>query len=74
MYQKQEQAISNISDYIIHTTLIAYLPLINGLDTIYKRLQALKHALAPTTSGYKRDALIQYTALKTYNKRQNMDK
>src|SRR6266576_6166271 len=74
VYQKQKQAIINISDYIIHTTLIAYLPLINGLDTVHKRLQALKHALAPTTSGRKRDALIQYTALKTYNKRHNVDK
>ena len=74
IYQKQKQAIINISDYIVYTTLIAYLPLIDGLDIVYKRLQALKHALAPTTSGHKRDALVQYAALKTYNKRQNIDK
>ncbi len=74
VHQKQEQAISNISDYIVRTTSIAYLPLINGLRTVHERLQVLKHALAPTTSGHKRDALVQYTALKTYNKRQNVDK
>ena len=73
-HQKQEQAISNISDYIVRTTSTAYLPLIDGLKTVYERLQALKHALALTTLGRKRDALTQYTALKTYNKRQNVDK
>jgi hypothetical protein len=40
-HQKQEQAISDISNYIVRTTSVAYLPLINGLDTVYKRLQAL---------------------------------
>ena len=38
VYQKQKQAIINISDYIVCTTLIAYLPLIDGLDIVYKRL------------------------------------
>ena len=74
VHQKQEQALSNISDYIVRTTSVAYLPLIDGLKTVHEQLQALKHALAPTTSGRKCDVLIQYTALKTYNKRQNVDK
>jgi len=74
VHQKQEQAISNISNYIVRTISIAYLPLINGLNIVHKQLQALKHTLAPTTSGHKRDALVQYMALKTYNKRQNIDK
>jgi hypothetical protein len=51
IHQKQEQAISDISNYIVRTTSVAYLPLINGLDTVYERLKALKKALAPTTSG-----------------------
>ena len=58
----------------MRTTSVAYLPLINGLDTVYKRLQALKKALAPTTSGQKHDILNQYTALKVYNKKQSINK
>jgi len=38
VHQKQEQAINNISNYIIRTTLVAYLPLIKDLGTVYKRL------------------------------------
>ena len=38
VYQKQKQAINDISNYIICTTSVAYLPLINGIDTVYKRL------------------------------------
>src|SRR6266705_3457663 len=56
------------------STSVAYLPLIEGLDTVYERLQALKNALAPTTSGRKHDVLIQYTALKSYDTTQSMDK
>ena len=67
IYQKQEQAINDISNYIVRTTSVAYLPLINGLDTVYEQLQALKKALAPTTSGRKHDVHIQYTALKAYD-------
>ena len=74
VHQRKKQAINNISNYIIYFTSVAYLPLIKGLDTVYKRLQALKNALAPTTSGRKHNILIQYTALKTYNKRQNINK
>ena len=74
IYQKKEQAINDISNYIIQTTSVAYLPLINGLDTVYKRLQALKKALTPTTLGRKHDVLNQYTALKVYNKKQSIDK
>jgi hypothetical protein len=55
-------------------TLVAYLPLIDGLDTVYERLKALKKALAPTTLGRKYEVLSQYTALKVYNKKQNIDK
>jgi hypothetical protein len=67
IYQKQKQAINDISNYIMRTTSVAYLPLIDDLDTVYKRLKALKKALAPTISGQKHDVLIQYTALKAYN-------
>ena len=58
----------------MRTTLVAYLLLINGLNTVYKRLKALKKALAPTTLGQKHNVLNQYTALKVYNKKQNIDK
>jgi hypothetical protein len=51
IYQKQKQAINDISNYIVRTTSVAYLPLIDGLDTVYKWLKALKKALAPTTLG-----------------------
>jgi hypothetical protein len=51
IHQKQEQAINDISNYIVRTTSVAYLPLIDGLDTVYERLKALKKALAPTTLG-----------------------
>ena len=74
IYQKQEQAINGISNYIVRSTSVAYLPLIDGLDTVHERLQALKNALAPTTSGRKHDVLIQYTALKAYDTNQNLDK
>ena len=57
IHQKQKQAINSISNYIIRTTSVAYLPLINGLDTVHERLQELKKALAPTTSGQKHDVL-----------------
>ena len=67
-HQKKEQAINDISNYIIRTTLVAYFPFIDGLKTVHERLQALKQALAPTTSGRKRDVLTQYMVLKTYNK------
>jgi hypothetical protein len=42
----------------MRTMLVAYLPLINDLDTVYKRLKALKKALAPTILGQKHDVLI----------------
>ena len=58
IHQRREQAINDISNYIIRSTSVAYLPLINGLDTVHERLQALKTALAPTTSGRKHDVLI----------------
>ena len=58
----------------MRTTSIAYLPLIDGLDTVDERLQALKNALAPTTSGRKHDVLMQYTALRTYDTTQSIDK
>ena len=74
IYQKQKQAISDISNYIVRSTSVAYLPLIDGLDTVHERLQALKTALAPTTSGRKHDVLIQYTALKAYDTKQSIDK
>ena len=38
IYQKQKQAINGISNYIIHSTSVAYLPLIDGLDTVHKQL------------------------------------
>jgi len=56
-YKKQKRAINNISNYIVRTTSVAYLPLIDDLNTVHKRLQALKTALAPTTSGQKQDVL-----------------
>jgi hypothetical protein len=74
IHQKQKQAINDISNYIVRTTSVAYLPLIDGLDTVYERLKALKKALAPTTSGRKHDVLNQYTALKAYNKKQSIEK
>ena len=74
IHQKQEQAISNVSTYIVRSTSVDYLPLINGLDTVHERLQALKTALAPTTSGRKHDVLNQYTALKAYSPSQSIDK
>ena len=74
IHQKQEQAISDISNYIIRTISVAYLPLIDGLDTVHERLQALKKALAPTTSGRKHDVHNQYIALKVYNKKQSINK
>ena len=58
----------------MRTTSVAYLPLIDGLNTVYERLKALKKALAPTTLGQKHNVLNQYTALKVYNKKQNIDK
>jgi len=74
VHQKQEQAINNISNYIVRTTSVAYLPLIKDLGMVYERLQELKTILAPTTSGQKRDVLNQYTALKAYNKKQSIEK
>ena len=74
VHQKREQAINDISNYIVRSTSVAYLPLIDGLDTVHERLQALKNTLAPTTSGQKHDVLIQYKALKAYNERQSIDK
>jgi len=74
VHQKKEQAINDISNYIVRTTSVAYLPLIDGLETVHERLQALKNALAPTTSGRKHDVLNQYTALKAYNKKQSIEK
>ncbi len=74
IHEKQEQAINGISNYIVRSTSVAYLPLIDGLDTVHERLQALKTALAPTTSGRKHDVLIQYTALKAYNTTQSIEK
>ena len=74
IHQKREQAISDVSNYIVRSTSAAYLPLIDGLDTVHERLQALKTALAPTTSGRKHDVLNQYTALKAYNKKQSIEK
>jgi hypothetical protein len=53
IHKKQKQAINNINNYIIYTTLVAYLLLINSLKTVYKQLQALKKILTPTTSGQK---------------------
>ena len=47
IYQKQKQAIINISDYIVYTTLIAYLPIINGLNIVHKQLQAFKAYASP---------------------------
>ena len=38
IHQKQEQAINDISNYIVRTTLVAYLPLIKNLETVYERL------------------------------------
>src|SRR6266702_3227884 len=73
IHQKQKQAINDTSNYIVRTTSVAYLPLIDGLETVHERLQALKNALAPTSSGRKHDVLIQYTALKAYNKKQSID-
>src|SRR6266566_3341610 len=74
IHEKQEQAINGISNYIVHSTSVAYLPLIDGLDTVHERLQALKTALAPTTSGRKHDVLIQYTALRAYDTTQSIEK
>jgi hypothetical protein len=74
VHEKQKQAINGISNYIVRSTSVAYLPLIDGLDTVHERLQELKKALAPTTSGRKHDVLIQYTALKAYDTNQSMDK
>ena len=51
IHQKKEQAISDISNYVVRTTSVSYLPLIDGLDTVYERLKALKKALALTTLG-----------------------
>jgi len=55
IYEKQKQAINGISNYIVRSTSVAYLPLIDGLNTVHERLQALKTALAPTTSGRKHE-------------------
>jgi hypothetical protein len=74
IYQKQKQAINGIGTYIVRSISVAYLPLIDGLDTVHERLQELKKALAPTTSGRKHDVLVQYTALKAYDTNQSMDK
>ena len=74
IHEKQKQAINSISNYIIRFTLVAYLPLINGLDMVHERLQVLKNALTPTTLGQKHDVLIQYTALKAYDTNQSIDK
>ena len=38
VHQKQEQAINNISNYIVRITLVAYLPLIKDLGIVYERL------------------------------------
>src|SRR6266550_3699994 len=74
VHQKQEQAIRDISNYIVRSTSVAYLPLIDGLKTVHERLQALKTALAPTALGQKHNVLNQYTALKVYNKKQSIKK
>ena len=74
IHQKRKQAINDISNYIVCTASVAYLPFIDGLDTVHERLRALKNALAPTTSGRKHDVLIQYTALRPYDTTQSIDK
>ena len=74
IHQKRKQAINDISNYIVCTTSVAYLPLIDGLDTVHERLQAFKNALAPTTLGQKHNILIQYTALRAYNITQSINK
>jgi len=74
VHQKRKQAINDISNYIIYTTSVAYLPLINGLNTVHERLQEFKNALAPTTLGQKHDILIQYTALRAYDTTQSINK
>jgi hypothetical protein len=74
VHEKQKQAINGINNYIVRTTSVAYLPLIDGLKTVHERLQALKKTLAPTTSGRKHDVRNQYTALKAYDATQSMDK
>jgi len=38
IHQKQEQAINDISNYIVRMILVAYLPLIKDLGTVYERL------------------------------------
>ena len=38
VYQKQEQAINDISSYIVRIISVAYLPLIKDLKTVYERL------------------------------------
>jgi hypothetical protein len=58
VHEKKKQAINDISNYIVRTTSVAYLPLIDGLNTIHERLKALKTALAPTSLGQKHDVLI----------------
>jgi len=74
IYEKQKQAINGISNYIVRSTSVAYLPLIDGLDTVHERLQALKTALTPTTSGRKHNVLNQYTALRAYDTTQSINK
>jgi hypothetical protein len=57
VYQKKKQAINDISNYIVRTILVAYLLLINGVNTVYKRLKVLKTTLAPTSLGRKYNVL-----------------
>ena len=58
----------------MHIILIAYLPFINGLNIVYKRLQVLKKVLTPTTLNQKYNICNWYTALKAYNKKQSINK
>jgi len=38
IHQRREQAINDISNYIVYTTLVAHLPLIDGFKIVYKWL------------------------------------
>ena len=38
VHEKQKQAINGISNYIVRSISVAYLPLIDGLDTVHERL------------------------------------
>src|SRR5436305_15237973 len=66
--------IQTIRNYIVTTVSSRNIVYINNKNTIYQMLVALKKRLAPTNYTRKLDLAQKYNKLKTYSKRENIEK